>query len=56
MLTNDEALSQRINGFMRRKEAKYPELARPINKRERIVKDTYKPARLAHWTLGISTR
>jgi hypothetical protein len=54
MLTNDEALSLRITGFLRRKEAKYPELARPI-KRERVIKDAYKPARLAHWTLGTST-
>ncbi|MEK7152771.1 MAG: hypothetical protein AAB834_02390 [Patescibacteria group bacterium] len=54
MLTNDQELSLRITGFLRRKEAKYPELAQPP-KRERLLRDPHKPTRLLHWSFGIST-
>jgi hypothetical protein len=52
MLNNDEKLQEKIDGFLRRKEAQYPELARPT--RESIAKDAYKPVKLVHWAFGTS--
>lgn len=57
MLNSDEALKEKINDFLRRKEAKYPELAQPY-RRERIIKETYKPVDKSlgnSWTLNLET-
>jgi hypothetical protein len=53
MLNNDEKLQEKINGFLRRKEAQYPELAQH-SKRESITKDAYKPGKVTHWSFGTS--
>lgn len=42
MLNNDEQLREKINDFLRRKEAKYPELTHPA-KREIAQRDLYRP-------------
>ncbi|HET8671866.1 MAG TPA: hypothetical protein VFM05_14970 [Candidatus Saccharimonadales bacterium] len=53
MLKNDNKLQEKIDGFLRRKEAQYPDLAQQSS-RERIARDTYKPGKIVHWALGIS--
>lgn len=52
MLSNDEKLQERIEGFMRRKEAQYPEL-NSQSRREHDTKDSYKPSRVVHWSFSL---
>jgi hypothetical protein len=41
MLSNEEELREKINGFLRRKEAKYPELAL-ATKRDKLQREYFK--------------
>lgn len=43
MLNNDEELREKINDFLRRKEAKFPELGSPLS-RDEAEKDKFKPS------------
>jgi hypothetical protein len=54
MLNNDEKLQEKIEGFLRRKEVQYPELAQQ-SKREHVSKDSYKPGRVTHWALSLNS-
>jgi hypothetical protein len=53
MLNNDEKLQEKINGFLRRKEVKYPELTNTQSEKG-ISKDAYKQTRNVQWTLSAS--
>lgn len=46
MLHSEEELRTRINGFLRRKEAQYPELAQ-ASSRDKLQREQFKPS-LAH--------
>jgi hypothetical protein len=43
MLNNEQELSEKISGFLSRKEAQFPELAQAVE-RERLHREQFKPS------------